>query len=51
MHIDIISAVPELLDSFFLHSIIHRAAEKQIAKVRVIALRDYALSNKQHQRA
>lgn len=49
MHIDIISAVPELLDSFFLHSIIHRAAEKQIAKVRVIALRDYALSNKQRQ--
>jgi tRNA (guanine37-N1)-methyltransferase len=49
MHIDIISAVPELLDSFFLHSIVQRASEKQIATVRIIALRDYALLNKQRQ--
>jgi tRNA (guanine37-N1)-methyltransferase len=49
IHIDIISAVPELLDSFFLHSIVQRASEKQIATVRIIALRDYALSNKQRQ--
>lgn len=42
MHIDIISVVPGLLDSPFSHSILKRAEEKGLAKIRVINLRDYA---------
>ena len=49
MRIDIISAVPELMESFFNHSIIKRARDKQKAEVHVIALRDYALTQKQRQ--
>ncbi len=41
MRIDIISAVPQLLDSPFSHSIIKRAADKGLAKVIVHDLRDY----------
>jgi len=41
MRIDIISAVPQLLDSPFSHSIIKRASDKGLAKVIVHDLRDY----------
>ncbi len=42
MHIDIISVVPDLLASPFSHSILKRAEDKGIAKVRTHNLRDYA---------
>jgi tRNA (guanine37-N1)-methyltransferase len=41
MKIDIISAVPELLDGPFGHSIMKRAAEKSLFEVRVHDLRKY----------
>lgn len=44
MHIDIISVVPGLLEGPFSHSILKRAEEKGIASIRVINLREYALS-------
>lgn len=44
MHIDIISVVPGLLEGPFSHSILKRAEEKGIATIRVINLREYALS-------
>jgi tRNA (guanine37-N1)-methyltransferase len=43
MHIDIISVLPELMDSFLNHSIMKRAQEKGILTIRAIALRDYGL--------
>lgn len=43
MHVDIISVLPELLDSFLNHSILKRAQEKGILTVNAIALRDYGL--------
>lgn len=43
MHIDIISVLPELMDSFLHHSIMKRAQEKGILTIRAIALRDYGL--------
>lgn len=43
MHVDIISVLPELLDSFLNHSILKRAQEKGILTVNSIALRDYGL--------
>jgi tRNA (guanine37-N1)-methyltransferase len=43
MHIDIISIVPQLLDSPFGHSIMKRAADKGLLTVRVIDLRPYGL--------
>lgn len=43
MRIDIISAVPELLDSPFRHSILKRAADRGLAEVVVHNLRDYGL--------
>lgn len=43
MHIDIISAVPELLISPFSHSIMKRAADKNLLSIRVIRLRDYGI--------
>jgi tRNA (guanine37-N1)-methyltransferase len=43
MHVDIISVLPELLDSFLNHSILKRAQEKGILTVNPIALRDYGL--------
>lgn len=49
MKIDIISVVPDLLQSPFEHSIMKRAAEKGHLEVNVINLRDYALENKQKQ--
>ena len=41
MKIDIISVVPALLESFFAHSILKRAAEKDLLEINVINLRDY----------
>lgn len=41
MRIDIISVVPELLSSFFSHSILKRATEKNILQIKLYNLRDY----------
>lgn len=38
---DIISAVPQLMESFFSHSILKRAREKGLLEVNVYSLRDY----------
>ena len=43
MHIDILSAVPELLDSPFDHSIMKRAQEDGLLSVNVIDMRPYGL--------
>ena len=42
MHIDIITIVPGLLEGPFSHSILKRAEDKGLAKVRLHNLRDYA---------
>ena len=42
MRIDIISAVPELLESPLSHSIVKRACEKGLAEIHVHNLRDYS---------
>jgi tRNA (guanine37-N1)-methyltransferase len=44
MKIDIISVVPQLLDSPFSHSILKRAAAKGLLEVNVINLRDYSIN-------
>lgn len=41
MKIDIISVVPELMESFFAHSILKRAKEKGLLEVNLFNLRDY----------
>ncbi|HSN08446.1 MAG TPA: tRNA (guanosine(37)-N1)-methyltransferase TrmD [Hanamia sp.] len=41
MKIDIISVVPQLMESFFAHSILKRAKEKGLLEVSLINLRDY----------
>lgn len=41
MKIDIISVVPELMESFFAHSILKRAKEKRLLEVNIFNLRDY----------
>ncbi len=41
MHIDIISVVPDLLTSPFAHSIMKRAADKNLLRVNVINLREH----------
>lgn len=46
MRFDIISVLPELLDSPFAHSILQRAQKKGITEIHVHNLRDYA-TNKQ----
>ncbi len=43
MRIDILSAVPKLLEGPFSHSILQRAIEKGIAEVHVHDIRDYTL--------
>src|SRR6478735_1720541 len=43
MRIDIITCLPRLLDSFFAHSILKRAIDKQLVDVQVHDLRDYTL--------
>lgn len=48
MRIDIISAVPALLESPFSHSILKRAISNKLVEVNVISLRDYA-TGKQRQ--
>src|SRR6476619_3481216 len=40
MKIDIISGVPELMESFFSHSILKRAREKGLLEVNLFNLRD-----------
>jgi tRNA (guanine37-N1)-methyltransferase len=47
MRIDILSAVPQLLDSPFSHSIMKRAAKRGLLEVNVHALKDY--SSMKHQ--
>lgn len=44
MRIDIISVVPQLLESPFSHSILKRAAEKNLLHINVINLRDYSIN-------
>ncbi len=44
MQIDIISAVPELLDSPLNHSIVNRAKDKKIVEINIINLHDYGLN-------
>lgn len=44
MHIDIISVLPELLQSPFEHSILKRAQNKGLVSINLINLRDYAIS-------
>jgi tRNA (guanine37-N1)-methyltransferase len=44
MHIDIITVLPELLESPFQHSIMKRAQEKGILQVQVHALRNWAIN-------
>jgi tRNA (guanine37-N1)-methyltransferase len=48
MRIDIITVVPDLLEGPFSHSILKRAEDKGLAKVRIHNLRDYS-SGKQRQ--
>lgn len=43
MRIDIISCVPQLMESFFAHSILKRAQEKNIVDVKLHDIRDYTL--------
>lgn len=43
MKIDIISVVPQLMESFFSHSILKRAGDKGLLQVTVVNLRDYTL--------
>jgi tRNA (guanine37-N1)-methyltransferase len=45
MHIDVISAVPELLTSPLSHSILQRARDKGLLSVEIIDLRDYGIGN------
>ena len=49
MRFDIISAVPDLLTSYFEHSILKRAIAAKLVEVNLINLRDYAIENKQKQ--
>lgn len=48
MHIDIITCLPQLLESPFSHSIVHRAVQQQKATIKLHNLRDYA-TNKYRQ--
>lgn len=48
MRIDIITVLPELIESFFQHSILKRAQQKGLAEVHLHNLRDYA-TNKHRQ--
>ncbi len=43
MHIDIVAVVPDLMRSFFSHSILQRAQDKGIVSVNLIDLRDYGI--------
>ncbi|HWZ22733.1 MAG TPA: tRNA (guanosine(37)-N1)-methyltransferase TrmD [Cytophagaceae bacterium] len=48
MRIDIITCLPKLLDSFFAHSILKRAADKQLVEIQVHDVREYS-THKQRQ--
>lgn len=48
MRIDIISAVPELLDSPLNYSILKRAQDKSLVEIKVHNLRDYATDKHRH---
>ncbi len=43
MRIDILTVLPALLESFFAHSILKRAIEKELAQIEVHNLRDFSL--------
>ena len=45
MHIDIISLIPELIESPLNHSIFKRAQDKNLLSVRLVSLRDYGYGN------
>jgi tRNA (guanine37-N1)-methyltransferase len=45
MRIDIISVIPELIESPLGHSILHRAQDKGLLEVNLISLREYAYGN------
>ena len=45
MRIDIISCVPDLMSSFFSHSIIKRAQDKQLLEIVVHDLREHGIGN------
>lgn len=45
MQIDIITVVPNLLESPFQHSIVKRAVEKKLVNINIINLRDYTSDN------
>ena len=49
MRIDIITVLPELLESPFNHSILKRAQEKGLVEIHVHNLRDYS-TDKRHRR-
>ena len=42
MRIDLVSVVPQLMDSFFAHSILKRAGDKGLVEVHLHDIRDYA---------
>jgi tRNA (guanine37-N1)-methyltransferase len=44
MRIDIITVLPQLLESPFAHSIVHRAQQKGLVEINVINLRDFAFN-------
>jgi len=45
MQVDIITVVPDLLESPFAHSMMKRAIDKGHLQVNIINLRDYSLNN------
>ncbi len=45
MQIDIISVIPELMESFFKHSIVQRAIDKNLVTIKLHHLRDYAIND------
>jgi tRNA (guanine37-N1)-methyltransferase len=45
MQIDIITAVPQLLDSPLSHSIMQRAKDRDLLRINIVNLRDYGLNN------
>jgi len=44
MRIDIITVLPELIESNFAHSIIKRAIEKELVEIKIHNLRDYSVN-------
>jgi tRNA (guanine37-N1)-methyltransferase len=47
VNIDVISVLPELMDSFLSHSILKRAQQKELLTIRAIALRPYGIGKHQ----